>query len=122
MVITAALLHEVGAKAAERKYVDKDPKYLAVETTQVAEKIMKDVDLDADTIEKVCNIIGCLHGEEDNDSIEAKILWDADTFVNLSGEYKELGPEKLEAYIKTAFKTDVARKKARSVFIDEAAL
>lgn len=120
VVIAAALLHEVDANTAESKYTGRIRENTARETTEVAERIMKKVDLDPDTIEKVCRIIGCFHDEEDNASTEAKILWDADTFVNLSGEYDEIDPEKLDKYINKAFKTALARKKARSVFIEKA--
>jgi len=112
VVLTAALLHDIGIKEAERKHGSDAGKYQEIEGPPIAERIMRELGLDADTIEHVSRIVGSHHSAGDIDTLEFRILWDADWLVNLREEFPGAGRGELEKKITRIFKTETGKEMA----------
>ena len=112
VILTAALLHDIGIKEAERKHGSAAGKYQEIEGPPIAERIMRELGLDADTIEHVSRIVGSHHSAGDIDTLEFRILWDADWLVNLREEFPQAGKEELEKKIARIFKTGTGKEMA----------
>lgn len=82
LVIAAALLHDIGIKNAEEKYKSASAEFQETEGPPVARKILKDLDYPPEFIEEVCDIIGHHHHPRPEETINFKVLYDADQLVN----------------------------------------
>lgn len=112
VVLAAAVLHDIGIQEAERKHGSNAGRWQEVEGPPMAEPIMKELGLDEGTRDHVSRIIANHHSAKDIDTLEFRILWDADWLVNIPEEYPEHSPEKLTALIHKVFKTMSGRKLA----------
>ncbi|MCX5866932.1 MAG: HD domain-containing protein [Proteobacteria bacterium] len=112
VVLTAALLHDIGIKATERKHGSAAGKYQEIEGPPIAQRIMRELNLDVETIEHVSRIVGSHHSAGDIDTLEFRILWDADWLVNLREEFPQAGKEELEKKIARIFKTGTGKEMA----------
>ncbi len=92
VVLAAALLHDLKEASAKR--------------------IMKELDLDEDTVDHVCRIIGNLQSEKEMDSKEAIIVGDAVQLANLEKEFAGIEGEELAEKIENTFKTETGKQKA----------
>jgi predicted RNA-binding Zn-ribbon protein involved in translation (DUF1610 family) len=77
-----------------------------------AERIMKELDLDEDTIDHVCRIIGSLQSEKEMDSKEASMVGDAVRLVSLKEERAGIEREALVKKIEDTFRTKTGKQKA----------
>jgi len=117
VVRAAAILHDIGILEAERKYGSSASKYQEIEGPPIAEEILKSSDISAEAIEHICRIIANHHSAKDIDTIEFRIVWDADLLVNLLTDYSQVSHEKLKEIIDKKFKTDKGRQIAAELFI-----
>ncbi|MCK5851958.1 HD domain-containing protein [bacterium] len=85
IVITCALLHDIGIKISEEKFGYNDGKTQEEFGPDVAEQLLSSINFPDDKIEKVKEIIGNHHSKSRYDYIELVILKEADKIVN-SGE------------------------------------
>lgn len=83
IVLAAAILHDIGIHEAERKYGSSSGKYQEIEGPPIAKKIMLQEKLPREKIEEVCQIIAHHHTLGIVDTINFKVLYDADRLVNL---------------------------------------
>ncbi|MCA1988791.1 MAG: HD domain-containing protein [Desulfarculus sp.] len=112
VVLSAAVLHDIGIQEAERKHGSNAGRWQEIEGPPIAEPIMKELGLDETTRDHVARIIANHHSARDIDTLEFRILWDADWLVNIPEEYPDHTPEKLEKLIHKVFKTASGRKLA----------
>ena len=117
VVKAAAILHDIGIHAAECKYSSSAGKYQEIEGPIIAREILAKYDLDENTVEHVCKIIANHHSAKDIDTIEFRILWDADWLVNLPEVFADAGKEKLKEIINKTFKTCKGRQMAIETFV-----
>jgi len=117
VVAAAALLHDIGIKEAERVHGSSAAKYQEMEGPKIAEGIMKDLGLDGDTIEHVSRIVGSHHSAVDIDTVEFRIIWDADWISSIPDLYNIDDRDKLEEIIENLFKTDTGREIAKSRYL-----
>ena len=82
VVLAAAYLHDIGIKNAEETYGSADPTRQEAEGPPVASKILKHLDYPEDFVGEVCDIIGHHHHPRDGETINFKVLFDADQLVN----------------------------------------
>ena len=116
-VITAAgLLHDIGIKAAEEKYGSSAGKFQEIEGPAIAREILDKTELSENDKEHVCKIVGSHHSAKDIDTIEFRILWDADWLVNIPEEHKDLTDEQLKNLAGRVFKTKTGRALAEELF------
>jgi len=117
IVRAAAILHDIGIHEAEYKYGSSAGKYQEIEGPLIAEEILKKYDISAEAIEHICRIIANHHSAKDIDTIEFRIVWDADWLVNIPTEFANASNEKLQEIIDKTFKTDEGRRIAAELFV-----
>lgn len=117
LISIVAILHDIGALEAQRKYGSMDGVYQEQEGPAIAERILKDLNYDTKFIERVCFIIGHHHTPSKIDGIDFQIQWEADLLANL--EYMDIknDRERLQQYIEENFKTSTGRSMALSRFM-----
>ena len=116
-VLLSAVFHDIGIHEAERKYRSNSGKYQEIEGPPIARKILEKMDIDEDTIERVCYIIGGHHTESKMDKIDFKILWDSDLIVNLEEDGIYSDKEKVAKIISKSFKTVEGKKLAEKLYL-----
>lgn len=119
VVYAAAVLHDIGIQQAERKHGSAAGKFQELEGPPIARRIMTELGLDAETITHVCRIVGSHHSAGDIDTIEFRILWDADWLVNIPGEYPNADPDRLRSLIEKVFKTETGKAIAIRLFLQQ---
>jgi len=120
VALSAAYLHDIGIHEAERKYNSTEARYQEKEGPLIAREILLRLNAPEELIEEVCDIIGHHHHPGDEESVNFKVVYDADLIVNLEEKQKEapLNKEKLVALIEEAFLTEGGRELARSVLLN----
>ena len=111
-VRAAAILHDIGIHEAERKHNSSAGNYQEIEGPPIAEKIMKKLKIHDEIIEHVCRIIASHHSAKNIDTIEFRIIWDADWIVNIPDEYPDLEKKSISELIESTFKTEYGKKMA----------
>ena len=117
IVRAAAILHDIGIQEAERKYGSSAGKYQEIGGPQIAEEILKGYDISAEAIEHICRIIANHHSAKDIDTVEFRIVWDADQLVNLLTDSSRSTNGKLQEIVDKEFKTDEGRRIAAELFV-----
>lgn len=112
VILAAAVLHDIGIQEAERKHGSSAGRFQEKEGPPIAERILKDLGLDAETIDHVLRIVANHHSARDIDTPEFRVIWDADWLVNIPDEYPDHTPEKLQKLIAKVFKTGAGRELA----------
>ncbi len=117
VVISAAVLHDIGIHEAEAKHGSNAGKYQEIEGPPIAERIMEELDLDEDTIEHVSKIIANHHSAKNIDTPEFRIIWDADHIVNFLEDATERpAEEKIENLASNVMKTQAGSNRVREIF------
>ena len=120
VVLIAAYLHDIGIKEAERKYQGDYARYHEEEGTIVAHDILTRLGANTDLIDEVCDVIGHHHHPRPEETINFKVVYDADLIVNLEEKEKKNhnNPEKIVQMIEGNFLTETGYKLARSVLLN----
>jgi CRISPR/Cas system-associated endonuclease Cas3-HD len=118
VVKAAAILHDIGIHEAEQKYGSLDGKYREIEGPPIAKEILERHGVKAEDIEHICRIIGSHDSTRDIDSIELRIVWDADQLVNLREDFPSFSSDKLSEVIDKTFKTRKGRQIAVESFLE----
>jgi len=116
-VTAAAILHDIGIQAAERKHGSSAGHYQEIEGPPIARPILIRLGVDADRVDHVCRIIGSHHSARNIDTPEFRVIWDADWLVNIPAEYPGWEPDRLRPIIDKVFKTKTGRKLAEGRFL-----
>lgn len=121
VILTSAYLHDIGIKEAESKHNSNAPGYQEAEGPAVARKILEKLEAREDLIEEVCDIIGHHHHPREEETVNFKVLYDADRITNLEENQKNtpVKPEKMKKIIDSSFLTDSGKRLAESVFINK---
>jgi hypothetical protein len=82
-VITVALLHDIGAVEAQRKYQSIAGHYQEQEGPAVARSILAELGYDKSQIDRCCFIIGHHHTPSKIDGLDFQIQWEADLLENI---------------------------------------
>lgn len=117
IVRAAAILHDIGIHEAERKYGSSAGKYQEIEGPPVARKILAKYDLDKLIVGHVCKIIANHHSAKDIDTLEFRIVWDADWLVNIPADFANIGKGELKHLVDKVFKTNRGRQIAIQSFL-----
>ncbi len=89
VILSAAYLHDIGIKEAERKHQSTESRYQELEGPAVAREILTDLGAQPELIEEVCDIVGHHHTPRPEETLNFKVLYDADVLVNLEEKHKE---------------------------------
>ncbi len=119
VVISAAVLHDIGIPEAERKYGSAAGHYQEREGPPVARHILGRLEVAPALIDEVCEIIAHHHTPGKVQTHNFGILSDADWLVNLADEYTIEDPAKLRIVIDRVFLTKSGREMAAATFLPE---
>lgn len=119
VIVAAGYLHDIGIREAERKFNSSAPKYQHSEGPPVARELLTGLKADDALIDEVCDIIAHHHLPGENESINFRVLYDADLIVNLDEKYQEHAPtgERLETVLNKSFLTPSGRRVAKKALM-----
>jgi HD superfamily phosphohydrolase YqeK len=119
VILSAAYLHDIGIKEAERKHQSTAAHYQEQEGPAVAREILTQLGAREELIEEVCDLIGHHHHPHPEETVNFKVLYDADLIANLEEKQPDPPPdrERLAARIDQDFLTDSGRELARRVLL-----
>lgn len=119
VILTAAYLHDIGIKEAERKHQSTAAKYQEEEGPPVAREILGKLGAREELIEEVCDIVRHHHHPGAQESINFKSVYDADMIANLEENHKEspVEPNDLANIIEKSFLTESGRNLAERVLL-----
>jgi len=119
VIMAVGYLHDIGIREAERKFDSSAPRYQHSEGPPVARQLLTELQAEEDLIEEVCDIIGHHHIPRAEETLNFKVLYDADLIVNLDEKYQESPPtgEYLEKVLNKSFFTDTGRRLAKKVLM-----
>ncbi len=118
VILTAAYLHDIGIKEAERKYNSNAPKYQELEGPPIARSILEKLGANEGLIEEVCDIVAHHHHPKEDETTNFKVLYDADLITNLEENHKEssIDRDRLNKILGKSFLTNSGKEKAEKVF------
>lgn len=116
VIMAAAIFHDIGIKNAELKYNSSSAKHQHIEGPPVAQEILTELKAPEELIEEVCDIIGHHHWPRDEETVNFKVLYDADLIVNMAELYKEKphNKEQLEKILASSFMTEAGAREGRA--------
>ena len=117
VVIGAAVLHDIGIHEAERKYGSAKGQFQEKEGPPIAREILTRLGFDKQHIAEICEIIAHHHSPGKINTLNFKVLYDADWLVNLGDEYDIRDKNKLSGIIESVFLTASGRRIAREIFL-----
>jgi len=115
VVVAAALLHDIGIQQAQRRHGSSAGRYQEIEGPPIARRIMQEIGFGQETIEHVLRIVGS-HHSGDIDTLEFRIIWDADNLINLAEKLTTGDEDKPKAIIEGVFRTETGKTRAHEVF------
>lgn len=115
VILAAAYLHDIGIHEAEKKYQSTAAQYQEKEGPPIARQIMEKLGAKDTFIDEVCDIIGHHHHPRDTETLNFKILYDADLIANLEDQHKDkpISSERLSQMINNNFFTEQGRNEAK---------
>lgn len=119
VTLIAAYLHDIGIKESERKYNSSAPRYQHEEGPPVARQILTELGAPPPLIDEVCDIIGHHHTPRPEETMNFKVLYDADLITNLEEKQKEApsSPEHLQKIIDHSFLTPAGAELAARILL-----
>lgn len=78
----SGIVHDIGIKISEEKYGSSAGKYQELEGPALAEKLLRQLNVENNIIERVCFLVGHHHTYNEVDGIDYQILIEADFLVN----------------------------------------
>jgi HD superfamily phosphodiesterase len=116
LITIVAILHDIGAVEAQKKYGSIDGAYQEIEGPAVAREILQKVGYDKD-IDRICFIIGNHHTPSKIDKIDFQIQWEADLLENLTVMDIHKQQQEIKKCIDQNFKTNTGRRIAYDRFV-----
>ena len=116
-----AILHDIGAVEAQKKYGSIDGVYQEKEGPEVAKEILKKVGYNKN-IDRICFIIGNHRTSSKIDGLDFQIQWEADLLENLTVMDKEKEQEKMKTGLektRTGFWGNILNTLTGSVIDDD---
>ncbi len=117
VIIAAGLLHDIGIHLAEKKYGSTSGKYQEKEGPPIARGILSRLGFPQNRTEEVCEIIAHHHSPGKINTLNFKILYDADWLANLRDEYDIQDKSKLGGIIEKVFLTNSGKVLARKIYL-----
>jgi HD superfamily phosphodiesterase len=118
IIMAAGLLHDIGIHEAERKYGSSAGKYQEIEGPPIARAILNYVELPEYQIDEICQIIAHHHTPGKINTVNFKVLYDADWLVNLGDELDTGDKSKLAVLIEKVFLTQSGKDLARNIYLN----
>lgn len=113
----AALVHDIGIRAGEKKFGRSDGKIQEQEGPALAEKMLGELGFDPKVIQRVSWLVGHHHSYNNIEGMDYQILVEADFLVNFFED--SVSRENIKATVKKIFKTETGKYIAREMFFPE---
>lgn len=119
VILSAAYLHDIGIPEAERKHGSSAPEYQEKEGPPIARSILNKLKANEDLVDEVCDIVGHHHHPGSDESLNFKVVFDADLIANLEDKIKErpMETKRLTKIIEKNFLTAGGKKEATQVLL-----
>ncbi|MCL5070845.1 MAG: HD domain-containing protein [Actinobacteria bacterium] len=117
IVISSAILHDIGIPDCKKKYKSTEGQLQEIEGPTVAREILESLSINEEIIKEVCEIVGSHHSPGEIETMNFKIVWDADCLVNLPDFYDIKDKAKLAEIINKTFMTKSGLKKAKEIYL-----
>ncbi len=119
VILCSAYLHDIGIHEAEKKYNSTAARYQEKEGPPIARQILEKLGAKPELVEEVCDIVGHHHHPREDETVNFKVIYDADLIANLEDNHKEepLKPERMESIIKKSFLTESGKVEARKTLL-----
>lgn len=117
VVLAASVFHDIGIHAAEKKYSSTAGCYQEKEGPPIARYLLERMNVPQDIIEEACGIIGCHHTPGKINTLNFKVVYDADWLVNLKEEIDHEDKNKLAKTIDKVFLTSTGRALAKKLYL-----
>lgn len=121
IVSAAAILHDIGIPKAREVHGSSSGEYQEIEGPPIAREILTRRGFSVEQIDHICGIVANHHSDVDPrivNTVEFKILWDADWLVNFPRRYRDANASEKSAAIDEIFKTDRGEELARTMFLN----
>ncbi|HCC00719.1 MAG TPA: HD family phosphohydrolase [Ruminococcaceae bacterium] len=115
ILLIAAILHDIGIHNAEKKYHSSAGKYQEIEGPPVVRALLKDMNLEENSIARVCYLVGHHHHYMQVEGEDYQVLIEADLLVNI--EEEGLSYQAVQKIGQKHFKTQVGRKLLHRLFL-----
>jgi putative nucleotidyltransferase with HDIG domain len=121
VVLCSAFLHDIGIQEAEKRDGGSGARHHEKEGVPIAREILTRLGAGEALIEEVCDIIGHHHGPGDDETVNFRIVYDADFIVNLETRYRngEINRERIEEIVEKTALTETGKRLARETFLGE---
>jgi putative nucleotidyltransferase with HDIG domain len=119
VVLCAAYLHDIGIKNAQKKHGSAEARYQHMEGPPVAAEILEKLGAKQELVEEVCDIIAHHHHPGPDETINFKVVYDADMLANMKecqGK-NEIDANTLSAKIHRVYLTDAGKNLAEQTLI-----
>lgn len=114
VVLASAYLHNIGIKRAEQKYGDSFHEFHEREGAEIAREILMKLNIQKAIIDEVCDIISHHHHPRQKETLNFRILYEADLIVNFEeGAFKN--KEVFNEIIDKEFKTQTGKRIAKEL-------
>jgi HD superfamily phosphohydrolase YqeK len=119
IILTAGYLHDIGIKDAQEKHGSSDARYQEKEGPRVAREILNGIGARDELIDEVCDIIGHHHHPGPDETMNFKVVYDADLIANMEEKQKEGHSDavKTAEIIRDGFLTKAGRRLAKEVLM-----
>ena len=117
VILCAAYLHDIGIHEAERKYESAAAEYQEKEGPAIAEAILLKLGAKESLVSEVVDIVGHHHHPRDPETVNFKVLYDADLITNLEEKHKSspIGADRLAGILEKSFLTESGRTRGAEV-------
>lgn len=113
---TAAYVHDIGIKPAERKYGKCNGKLQEQEGPSAAREMLVKLGFEDKITERVCYLVGHHHTYTNIEEMDYQILVEADFLVNLYEEHSSI--ETVNAVYQKIFRTESGKKICKTMFLN----
>lgn len=112
VITIGSILHDIGTPSAIKKYGSAEPEYQQREGYEIAKNILSNEGIRDDIKERILYIILHHHEPEKIDGIDFRIIYEADTIVNVLEENIKLEKSKnnYDQFIIANFRTSRGKK------------
>jgi HD superfamily phosphodiesterase len=115
VVMGAAYLHDIGIHEAEKKYGNNSGERQEKEGPPIAKEILEKLNIQKEMIEEICDIIGHHHSPRDEETLNFRILYEADCLVNIEEEGISKDRQTVQKLIGKVFRTVTGKELAEKI-------
>lgn len=109
VVVLAAIFHDVGIPIAKQKYGTAAGPYQEQEGEPVARRLLTELAIRPDILERVCYIVGHHHSQDQIDGLDFQIIWESDALVNIPSRPSRPAADQIAEIIARNFVTTTGR-------------